>query len=251
MQLVWSDILKENEWILDIIEVYFIAMQSQNIGKASTKFFEVAEELHNIVLTNKTYQATRFVRALLRGLTAALRNLPTLHAVVYREFTDHAVACSNTRALELQNAIDNLQNAKNLFFTIGLVQLLEIYCVVSLEVQSSSHFPIQAWAKIDKAKAELATLGENWVYSTEQQKMSGIGTPNLIIDSIIEDPMHIYTPFVPLGTIKKNKDRVDIDFEQLLADKDMATIFEEENQRVYQLAGKFQNLQNYNQYSMY
>ena len=134
---------------------------------------------------------------------------------------------------------------------IGLVHLLEIDCVVSLEVQSSSHFPIQAWAKIDKAKAELATLGENWVYSTEQQKMSGIGTPKLIIDSIIEDPMHIYTPFVPLGTIRKNKDRVDVDFEQLLADKDIATIFEEENQRVYQLAGKFQNLQNYNQYSMY
>ena len=53
MQLVWSDILKKNEWILDIIEVYFLAMKSQNIGKASTKFFEVAEELHNIVLTNK------------------------------------------------------------------------------------------------------------------------------------------------------------------------------------------------------
>ena len=51
-------------------------MKSMNIGKSATQFFETAAELDNIVLSNKTYQETRFVRSLLRGITAALRIYP-------------------------------------------------------------------------------------------------------------------------------------------------------------------------------
>ena len=61
-------------------------MKSMNIGKSATQFFETAAELDNIVLSNKTYQETRFVRSLLRGITAALRNLPTSIAVVTKEY---------------------------------------------------------------------------------------------------------------------------------------------------------------------
>ena len=61
-------------------------MKSMNIGKSATQFFETAAELDNIVLSNKTYQETRFVRSLLRGITAALRNLPTSIAVIAKEY---------------------------------------------------------------------------------------------------------------------------------------------------------------------
>ena len=44
-------------------------MQSMRCGKASTHFYEKAKELGYIVLTNKNYQFTRFVRALQRGIT--------------------------------------------------------------------------------------------------------------------------------------------------------------------------------------
>ena len=81
MQWVWSDLLKQNYWILKLNNVYFDAMAERNTGKAATHFQERAEELGHIVLTNKTYQKTRFVRALLRGLTEALRNLPTIVTV--------------------------------------------------------------------------------------------------------------------------------------------------------------------------
>ena len=47
-----------------------------------------AKELGYLVLTNKEHQTTRFVRALLRGLTAALRNLPTLEVVLNEEIRE-------------------------------------------------------------------------------------------------------------------------------------------------------------------
>ena len=63
-------------------------MQSMNVGKSSSLFYEKADELENCVLSNKTFQTTRFVRALLRGITAALRNLPTHIAVISESYTD-------------------------------------------------------------------------------------------------------------------------------------------------------------------
>ena len=143
MQLVWSDVLKKKLWILEIIDTYFSAMQNQNVGKSSTRFQEIAAELNNIVVANQTYQTTRFVRSLLRGLTAALRNLPTLHRVLYLEYVDADKNFNRTRMKELNRVMDQLREAENLFFTIGLCQLLEMYSLVSLESQSSKHFPIQ------------------------------------------------------------------------------------------------------------
>ena len=143
MQLVFSDVLKNKQHIWDTIDIYFSAMQHQNVGKAGTQFHERAAELNNVVLANQKYQSTRFVRALMRGLTAGLRNLPTLVSVLYSEFYDAAVNFKNTRGKELDRIISNLRNANNLFFTIGLMQILEHYCKASLEVPHASHFPIQ------------------------------------------------------------------------------------------------------------
>ena len=79
----------------------------------------------------------------MRGITAALRNLPTLVSVISEEYNDAAKNGNNTRAKELKNTLDNLMSAKTLFFSIGLAQLLENYCIASLESQYASHFPIQ------------------------------------------------------------------------------------------------------------
>ena len=143
MQLVFSDVLRKKTFILQMIDTYFRAMSNQNTGKASTMFQERAAELNNIVLANQTYQETRFVRSLLRGLTAALRNLPTIHGVLALEYNDCAKYFHNRRGLELQAIMDELTNAEVLFFTIGFCQLLELYAIASLESQHSAHFPIQ------------------------------------------------------------------------------------------------------------
>ena len=73
--------------------------------------------------------------------------------------------------------MDKLQNVNNLLFLIGFVQILEIFTEVSIEVQYSNHFPTQAWSSIDAAKDKLANLGENWIWSEEEQKFSKIGVP--------------------------------------------------------------------------
>ena len=130
MQLVFNDTLKKKPFILKIINTYFRAMKSMNCGKAATVFKEAASELENMVLTNKTYQTTRFVRSLQRGNTTALRNLPTLVNVVAKDGNK-------------KKTLRALKSAKTLFFSIGLGQLLESYAEASLVVQYSNHFPIQ------------------------------------------------------------------------------------------------------------
>ena len=65
-------------------------MQSMRCGKASTHFFERALELENIVLKNQAFQTTRFVRSLQRGITAALRNLPTIVSLIAEEYQEAA-----------------------------------------------------------------------------------------------------------------------------------------------------------------
>ena len=118
-------------------------MQSMHCGKSATQFLEKAEELEHKVLTNKKFQVTRFVRSLQRGLTTALRNLPTLAAVIGDDLKKASDEDDKTRIKELKKPYDDLTSAENLFFCIGFMQILEPYCTTSLEVQHSTHFPIQ------------------------------------------------------------------------------------------------------------
>ena len=176
-----------------MIKVYFDAMKSMNIGKSSSEFFEKADELGNNVLSNKTLQTTRFVRALLRGITAALRNLPTLIAVISESYNEAALNNENTTAKELKTTLDSLRNAEILYFAIGLCQILEIYSRVSLTVQYASHLPIQLWPKIDIAKSELLALSENWNWADNDLKLAAIGNPSKLINGILNTG--IFKPF--------------------------------------------------------
>lgn len=239
MQLIWGEVIKKNPWILDIIDTYFSAMANNNTGKSSTIFQERAAELNNIILQNQNYQSTRFVRSLLRGLTAGLRNLPTLHHILASEFEECALKCNNTRGKELEKIMCKLTNAENLFFVIRFCQLLEYYSITSLEGQYSSHFPIQVLARIDSTKAEIAKLGENWQWSEENLKLASIGTPKKIIEKIMNSDDKFFKPYVPVGSIRKNKDKVS-DFEALLAENENSSfecLFDEEKQYVLELAG--------------
>ena len=234
MQLVWSDVLKKKPWVLDTIKTYFSAMQSMRCGKASTHFFEKASELENLILTNKAYQSTRFVRSLQRGNTAALRNLPTLVSIISEEYQEVVLNFNNTKAKELKKTLDSLTSAENLFFGIGLAQLLESYCVASLESQYVSHFPIQVWKRIDSSKNELQNLAEKWTWNDSKLNLAGIGTPQILISNILRKGS--YEPFVPEGSIRRNKSKIK-DFSELLANADSVGLFDEENQHVLELAG--------------
>ena len=237
MQLVWSDVLKKHEWVMELMDVYFKAMSDRNTGKSSTHFQERAEELGYIVLTNKSYQKTRFVRALLRGLTAAMRNLPTLVSLLAEEFQDAALRYNNTQAKILEKTLDNLRSAKNLLLTIGMMQLLEIYSSVSLEAQHSFHFPVQVWSKITTAKEELSKLANSWSWFQSPLKLAGTGSPSFIIDTLAK--LGTFTPYVPPGSVRKQINSKDM-AELLALAPEGANLFDEESQVVLEYAGSVQ-----------
>ena len=129
MQLTWNDVLKKNPWILNLTNIYFSVMTDMNTGKASTKFREKADELNNIVLENKSYQTTRFVRSMQRCYSAALRNLPTLYYLIGAEYKFHHDRHDMTKAKEFKTILDKLQCGENFFFLLGAVNFLLIILV--------------------------------------------------------------------------------------------------------------------------
>ena len=193
----------------------------------------------SVILSNKCKQDTRFVRSLQRCFTAVLRNLPTLHRVIYEDFEDCCRNFENAKGSKLRKKLDQLEKGENLFVAIGLAQLLENYCLVSLESQYCDHFPIQVWKRINLAKVELENWAENgWTWSENPLKLSGIGTPQKIITEVLRTG--IYTPYVPIGSIRKNLDKVN-NLEEILANAgtnklEDIPLFDEENQRILELA---------------
>ena len=228
LQLVFHDVFKQRSWIMEKLKPYFAIMKSMNNGKASTLFQEVAEDLEYIVLTNKTLQTTRFVRAFQRAITSALRNLPTLNCIIGKEYTTAGLNNNNARALELKTVLDNLMNAETLIYSIGLSQILELISEASLESQYSSHFPIQVkafysnylpeliidqfiklfqvWNQIDLSKAKLEELATNWTWKTDFLKLADIGAPYFLVESILKNSS--WTPILLLGALRKHKDKI-------------------------------------------
>ena len=179
----------------------------------------------------KNYQETRFVRSLLRGITAALRNLPTSIAVVAKEYNQAHENHENDKTKLLKPILNTLRKAEILFFTIGFAQLLEIYAGVSLAVQYAYHFPIQMWSRIDEAKSEILALSNDWIWKDEELKMAGIGNPDALIKDILSDG--IFRPFVPEGAIKRHRakknDTNDLDNSDN-EDEDHVDLFEDETE---------------------
>ena len=81
MQLAYSDIFNEKVGCGKLIQDAFKVMSNYHSGKGSLVFLEAAAELDNVVLTNKSYQTTRFVMATLRGKSTYMTNLPTLYII--------------------------------------------------------------------------------------------------------------------------------------------------------------------------
>jgi hypothetical protein len=87
-QLIFADTLKLNPDIITLIKLVFSGMKEHHIGKASSHFEERAKDLGHLVLKSQIYQETRFVRSLLRGITAGLRNWPTMTILLGEEYED-------------------------------------------------------------------------------------------------------------------------------------------------------------------
>ena len=82
-----------------------------------------------------------------------------------------------------------------------------------MEVQHASHFPIQAWSRIDTAISELESLSNDWIWKNGNLKMAGIGNPDFLIKDILSDG--VFRPFVPDNCIKRNQSCKAVDSKNL------------------------------------
>ena len=140
LQIVWNNALTQHPVVEELITLIFSVMDDYRTGKAGSLFRARAAELGHLVLTNKKRQTTRFVRSLVRGLQAYLRNLPTLIILVSEKYENAAREGRNGDARQVLSTLNKLRDPRNLLLAIGLSQLLEKYTHASLQSQHSCSF---------------------------------------------------------------------------------------------------------------
>ena len=184
LQLIWNRALKKNPKVKAVIKVFFDAMSDFSLGKDAAILHNKAREMQTLILSSKSYQETRFVRSILRGLGSGLRNLPTMAMVFQEEYDLAALEMRNSDAKVFKNKLDSLKEPKTILEAVGVCQLLEIYGKTSLEAQYTKHFPTQVWKRVKEAEAELVILAEKWEWSEKELTKASLESPKVILDRL-------------------------------------------------------------------
>ena len=118
-------------------------------------------------------------------------------------YNELAVDGKNAQAKEVLRTLSQLRDPRNLLLSVGLGQLLEHYCTVSVNVQHSSFFPTQCWDLVNIVKEKLTKLGQCWEWSSEALKFIDIEAPAKIVRRLQDDGT--YTPMVRVEVATRNK----------------------------------------------
>ena len=102
--------------------------------------------------------------------------------------------------------LSQLRDPRNLLLAVGLGQLLEHYCTVSVNAQHSSFFPTQCWDLVNIVKEKLMKLGQCWEWSSEALEYVDIEAPAKIVRRLQDDGT--YTPMVRVEVATRNKQRL-------------------------------------------
>ena len=202
MQITFGEMMSEHPEVLKFLKLLFEAMKIYHVGKSATLFAERADELGNSVVTNKIYQSTRFVFALVRGANGGLRNLPTIVTLIEDDLKAALIGKDNTEAKRLEKLKAPLTDGYNLAMIIGIIQIMEKFTCSSLVSQNSFFFPSMVWKSINTNKAAIATLAKKWVWEEKNLPISGIGSPKKHIENLKKGK---YCAFVPKGAKKVPK----------------------------------------------
>ena len=202
MQLAYGDLInrKGQPFFKNLINNIFDLMSDFNAGKASLVFKESAEELQYCVLTNKSNQRTRFVRALLRGIQSLLRNIPCLYNIWGNAVKECLLENDNTGAKEALKMQERLSDGKFIASVIGIVQILEEYARTSLDSQNLSFFPTSVLQSSDVHLSNIKKLADKWTWSPINPKLANIGCPSEIIQKLLKGE---YTPYVSAKSITR------------------------------------------------
>ena len=181
LQLVYGDVMLQEKIVIDYNKFVFGTMGEYTSGKDSLVFKELAQALRRMTLSNKVYQETRWVRAMLSAYQSFFRNVPTFYTLFGLESSACAAEGNLTLQKSWQKKIDNLTNGKQLSFGIGICQLLEAYAKASLTSQYVSCFATSVLQAVHSLSNTLESLGREWKWSTENLKYVGIGVLNDLI----------------------------------------------------------------------
>jgi hypothetical protein len=234
LQIVWKNALGLHPVVEELISFLFSVMDDYRMGQASTIFRARAADLGHLVLTNKKKQTTRFVRSLVRGMQAFLRNLPTLIIIMAEKYEAATKEGRNTEAREVLKTLAKLRDSRNLLLVVGLAQLLELYTVASLQSQHSRRFPTQAWAVISEMRDKVARLGDKWVWGEEDLRYAGIEAPAVVVKRLKEEGK--YRPKVSQACAKGSRVRQDTTL--VKEGGRIKDLFDEEGESVVPLAGE-------------
>lgn len=191
LQIIWNRALKKNPKALAVVKVFFDAMSDFSLGKSVAVLHDKAREMQTLILSSKSFQETRFVRSLLRGLSSGLRNLPTMAMIFEEEYELAVTELRNTDAKAYRKKLQALKSPKNILEAVGVCALLEIYAKASLEAQHSKHFPSQVWKRIKAAEAELEKLSQEWEWSEGELRKAGLEAPKKIVDRLKAEAKYI------------------------------------------------------------
>jgi hypothetical protein len=233
LQVIWNRVLTEEESVLRLLNIYFKAMDANRLGKHATIFENKARMIGNLVLKNKHYLTTRFVRSLVLGMRSALQNLPTLIAIVAEEYNAAALDSRNADAVAPKKVLENLRSSRNLVKTIGIMQILEQYCKTSLTGQSSSMFPSQVFGCIIESQEVLQSLSQKWRWEEKDLKFSCLEAPTKIIQRLLEEG--VYRPKVKRENVRNYKDLIEAG---LLQEGEKIDDLFEDDEPVQPLAGE-------------
>ena len=95
-----------------VIDFIYRQMEKYRLGKSKTLFEEEAIRISENPLSNIGRSTTRFVRYLLKGFTAYLRNLPVFHSLIGKEYTECVLSNDNSRAKALAKDLEMLADGE-------------------------------------------------------------------------------------------------------------------------------------------
>ena len=206
MQLAYGDVIKcqDDKFLPDLISDLFSIMGDFNSGKASREFHEFAEELHYSVLTNKSNQTTRFVRALLRGIQSFLRNIPCLYNINGKAAEEYNLEGDNTNAKIALKTQEKIADGKFIASIIGVAQILEEYALTSLDAQNLHFFPTSVLNSATVHMGNILKLAQKWSWNDSNPKLANIGAPKTLIEDLL---LGTYKPFVSQICVSRAENR--------------------------------------------
>lgn len=88
--------------------------------------------------------------------------------------------------------LNKLRDPRFVLLLVGLAQIVELYCEVSLEGQEATHLPTQVWKSVVLNKQELELLSEHWLWGHKDLKYTSLEPPEKIVERITESGVYMF-----------------------------------------------------------